>query len=104
MVTSAEPSPGLRAPVDVHPTRTLWLLSIAHAVNHAQAVLLPLVYIKVIDEFGVTVQTIAFLSAIGSFAAGIIQLSYAALTRVLARRDLLAAGSFLLGGGFAAAW
>src|SRR3989449_11331354 len=102
MVTSAEPSPRVSAPVDVHPMRTLWLLSIAHAVNHAQAVLLPLVYLKVIDEFGVTVETIAFLSALGAFASGAIQLSYAALTRIASRRNLLAAGGFLFGGGFAA--
>jgi MFS family permease len=89
-------------PVDVRPMRTLWLLSIAHAVNHAQAVLLPLVYLKVIDEFGVTVETIAFLSALGAFASGAIQLSYAALTRVASRRNLLAVGGFLFGGGFAA--
>jgi MFS family permease len=102
MALSTELPQGVSAPVGVRPMRTLWLLSIAHAVNHAQAVLLPLVYLKVIDEFGVTIQTIAFLSAIGSFAAGIIQLSYAALTRVVARRDLLVAGGFLMGGGFAA--
>jgi MFS family permease len=81
---------------------TLWLLSIAHAVNHAQAVLLPLIYLRVIDEFGVTVQTIAFLSALGSFSAGAIQLSYAALTRIASRRNLLVAGGLLAGGGFAA--
>ena len=27
----------------IRPMRSLWLLSIAHAVNHAQAVLLPLI-------------------------------------------------------------
>jgi MFS family permease len=97
-----ELAPGAVARVDVRPMRTLWLLSAAHAVNHAQAVLLPLVYLKVIDEFGVTIQTIAFLSALGSFASGAVQLSYAALTRVASRRNLLAAGGFLFGGGFAA--
>ena len=40
---------------EVRPARTLGLLSVAHAVNHAQAVLLPLIYLKVIDEFGVGV-------------------------------------------------
>ena len=37
----------------INPNATLWLLSLAHAVNHAQAVLLPLVYIRIIAEFGV---------------------------------------------------
>ena len=89
-------------PADIHPNRTLWLLSIAHAVNHAQAVLLPLVYIRIIAEFGVTAGTIALLAAVGSLASGTVQLSYAKLTRMISRRKLLAAGGALMGGGFAA--
>jgi MFS family permease len=89
-------------PPDIHPNRTLSLLSIAHAVNHAQAVLLPLVYIRIIVEFGVTADTVAFLAAAGGFASGAVQLSYAKLTRVISRRKLLAGGGMLFGGGFAA--
>ena len=88
--------------VDVHPNRTLWLLSIAHAVNHAQAVLLPLVYLRIIEEWGVEVGTIAMLSAAGAFASGAVQLGYAKLTRMVSRRKLLAWGGVLFGGGFAA--
>ena len=87
---------------DIRPMRSLGLLSVAHAINHAQAVLLPLIFIKIIDEFGVGVQTIAFLAAIGAFAAGMVQLSYAGLTRVVSRRRLLGIGGILFGGGFAA--
>ncbi len=87
---------------DVHPNRTLWLLSVAHAVNHAQAVLLPLVYVRIIVEFGVTADVIATLAAAGAFASGAVQLSYAKLTRMISRRKLLAAGGVLFGGGFAA--
>ena len=57
-------------PTDIHRNRTLWLLSIAHAVNHAQAVLLPLVYIRIIAEFGVTADTIALLAASGQLCVG----------------------------------
>jgi MFS family permease len=89
-------------PTAIHRNRTLWLLSIAHAVNHAQAVLLPLVYIRIIAEFGVTAGVIALLAAIGSVASGAVQLSYAKLTRMISRRKLLAAGGVLFGGGFAA--
>ncbi|MEA2653536.1 MAG: hypothetical protein QOI37_763, partial [Chloroflexota bacterium] len=87
---------------DIHPMRSLGLLSVAHAINHAQAVVLPLIFLKIIEEFGVSVQTIAFLAAAGAFASGIVQLSYAALTRVLSRRRLLGLGGLLFGGGFAA--
>ena len=88
-------------PDEIHPNRSLGLLSMAHAVNHAQAVLLPLIFIKIIDEFGVGVETVAFLAAIGSFASGLVQLSYAALTRVVSRRNLLGAGGIVFGGGIA---
>ena len=86
----------------INPDRTLWLLSIAHAVNHAQAVLLPLVYLQILSEFHVTLADVAALAAAGAFASGIIQLSFAKLTRVVSRRSLLVSGGVLFGGGFAA--
>ncbi|MBA2719021.1 MAG: MFS transporter [Chloroflexi bacterium] len=86
----------------INPDVTLWLLSIAHAVNHAQAVLLPLVFLRIIVEFGVTVSEVAYLAAAGSFASGAVQLSYAKLTRIVSRRKLLAAGGIVFGAGFAA--
>ncbi|MBA2253643.1 MAG: MFS transporter [Chloroflexi bacterium] len=87
--------------VAVRPMRTLWLLSAAHAVNHAQAALLPLVYLVVIDELRVGVGEIAYLAAFGSFLAGAVQLSYAAATRYVSRRNLLAIGGLVFGGGMA---
>jgi MFS transporter, FSR family, fosmidomycin resistance protein len=87
---------------EIRPMRSLGLLSVAHAINHAQAVVLPLIFLKIIDEFGVGVDTIAFLAAIGAFLAGMVQLSYAGLTRVVSRRRLLGFGGILFGAGFAA--
>ncbi|HEY4944930.1 MAG TPA: MFS transporter [Candidatus Limnocylindrales bacterium] len=91
-----------RGMADVRPQWSLWLLSIAHAVNHAQAVVLPLIYLKITDDFHVGVDTIAFLAAGGAFAAGVVQLSFASLTRRVSRRSLLGAGGLLFGGGFVA--
>jgi MFS family permease len=88
--------------VEIHPERTLWLLSIAHAVNHAQAVVLPLIFLKIIDEFGVGVEAVTFVAAAGAVASGAIQASYAFVTRHVARRPLMAAGGLLFGLGFAA--
>jgi MFS family permease len=88
--------------INVRPHRTLWLLSIAHAVNHAQAVLLPLIFLKIIDEFHTTEGSVAILAAAGAFASGAVQLSYASLTRIISRKRLLGAGGILFGGGFAA--
>jgi len=81
--------------------RSLALLSVAHAINHAQAVILPLIFVKIIDDYGVGIPTIAFLAAASAIAAGMIQLSYAGLTRVVSRRNLLGVGGLLFGGGFA---
>jgi MFS family permease len=82
--------------------RSLWLLATAHAVNHAQAVILPLIYLQIIDEWGVSVPTIAILAATGAFASGMAQLGYASLTRRISRRKILGAGGILFGGGFIA--
>ena len=102
-MTPVPASPPPAAPVrPINPDVTLWLLSIAHAVNHAQAVVLPLIYLRIIAEFGVTESQVAYLAAIGAFASGVVQLSYAKLTRVVSRRVILSAGGVLFGAGFAA--
>ena len=88
--------------IDVRPMRSLWLLVIAHAVNHAYAVLLPLIYLKIIDEFRVSEGQIAYLAAFGAVVSGLVQLSFASLTRTFSRRVLLGTGGLLFGGGFAA--
>ena len=82
--------------------RSLGLLSVAHAINHVQAVLLPLIFIKIIDEFTVGVDDVAFLVAFGAFAAGAVQLELCRPTRVVSRRGLLGFGGILFGGGMAA--
>jgi len=87
---------------DISPRRTLWLLSAAHAVNHAQAALLPLVYLAIIVEFNVSVAAIAFLAAAGNVASGLVQFTYAGITRIVSRRVILTAGGLLFGGGMAA--
>ena len=69
----------LRQPIaqaDIRPTRTLWLLSVAHAVNHAQAALLPLVYLAIIPEFGIDAAAIALLVAAGNISSGLVQFTY----------------------------
>jgi MFS family permease len=98
--TPAAPRPG-RAD-EIHPRRTLSLLAVAHAVNHAQAVILPLLFLKVIDEFHVPVEAIAFVSAAGSISSGLVQATFAFVTRRIERRWLMAIGGLLFGAGFAA--
>ncbi|HYC07461.1 MAG TPA: MFS transporter, partial [Candidatus Binatia bacterium] len=88
--------------VDVRPMWSLWLLVAAHIVNHAYSVLLPLIFLKIIDEFRVSEGQIAYLAAFGSIVSGMVQLSFASLTRIVSRRVLLGAGGLVFGGGFAA--
>jgi MFS family permease len=87
---------------DIRPERTLWLLSAAHAVNHAQAVILPPIFLLVVAEFGVRVEAIPFLAAIGAVSSGLVQATYGFVTRRMARRPILVAGGLLFGLGFAA--
>jgi MFS family permease len=89
------------AVADVRPERTLWLLSIAHAVNHAQAVILPPMFLLVVAEFKVGIEAIPFLAAMGAVSSGLVQATYGFVTRRVARRPILAAGGLLFGAGFA---
>lgn len=88
-------------PEGIHPERSLWLLSIAHAVNHAQAVLLPPIFLLVVAEFHVGAEAIPFLAAIGAVSSGVIQATYGFVTRRIARRPILAVGGVIFGAGFA---
>jgi len=88
-------------PEGIHPERSLWLLSFAHAVNHAQAVLLPPMFLLVVAEFQVGIEAIPFLAAIGAISSGVIQATYGFVTRRVARRPILAIGGVLFGAGFA---
>jgi MFS transporter, FSR family, fosmidomycin resistance protein len=81
--------------------RTLGLLAGAHAVNHALAILLPLVYLQVIREMHVDAASIALLTAVGSLSSGLAQLAYSGLTRAFSRRSILVVGGLLFGGGMA---
>ena len=87
---------------DVRPGRSLAILTVAHAFNHAQVALLPLVYLALIDQWGVSVSTIAFITAADSLLSGATQLSYSALTRRFSRRRILGWGNVILGLGMAA--
>jgi MFS transporter, FSR family, fosmidomycin resistance protein len=86
----------------VRPMRSLWLLSAAHAVNHAHAALLPLVYLAIIDEFAIGAAAVALLAAAGNVLAGSAQSLYGWLTRLYSRRSILAVGGLVFGGGMAA--
>ena len=89
------------ASAGVRPRLTLGLLSVQHALIHGQAALYPLVYLAIIDEFGVTPATVVILSTVGSIASGMLQYTFGALTRWISRRTLLGGGGLVVGVGTA---
>jgi FSR family fosmidomycin resistance protein-like MFS transporter len=86
----------------VRPNLTLALLSVAHAFNHAQVALLPLVYLAVIPVFHIGVADVALLVAVGSLLSGFTQLTFGLVTRYVPRRLILGAGNVIFGSAMAA--
>ena len=105
----AEPAIGALGPAvaadpgaDLRPRATLALLSAQHGFIHAQTALLPLVLIAVTPVFGIGVGEIGLLLAVGNLSAGVVQLAYAPLQRVMHRRSLLGIGGLLFGAAMTA--
>ena len=94
----AEPAPA----AGIRPRLTLGLLSVQHAIIHGQSALYPLVYLAIIDEFGVTAATVVILSTIGGIASGLLQYAFGVVTRYVGRPTLLGGGGLLTGAGMAA--
>ena len=67
---------------------------VQHAIIHGQSALYPLVYLAVIDEFGVTAATVVILSTIGGIASGLLQYAFGVADplRSAGRRCSAAAG------------
>jgi FSR family fosmidomycin resistance protein-like MFS transporter len=87
----------LAEPAAINPNRSLWLVTIAHAFNHAQAALLPLIYLRIIEDFSVTPADIAYLVTVGNVMSGSVQLTFSWLTRHFSRRGLLGWGNVFFG-------
>jgi len=88
--------------VELRPRLTLWLLSAQHGLIHAQTAVLPLVFIVVIDRFGIGVNDVGLLLAAGNILAGAVQLLFAPLSRVVTRRTILGVGGLVYGVGMTA--
>lgn len=107
-MVSMEPTvtePTLAVPAaasDVRPRLTLALLSAQHALIHAQSALFPLVFVKAVSQFGVGVDAIAFLVAVGSFINGAVQLGFGPLARFVSRRTILGSAGLVFGAAMGA--
>jgi MFS family permease len=79
------------------PNLTLGLLTLAHSLIHLQSALMPLVYIAVIDQFGLNEAAIGLFIAVTTAVGGATQLSYGLLTRYVARPVLIGVGQVVFG-------
>jgi MFS family permease len=98
-VVEPTPQPTL---VDVRPRVTLALVSAQHALIHAQTALLPLVFIPVIATYGVGVEAVGLLIAAANVLAGVTQLVYGPLSRIMSRHAILGVGGIVFGAGMSA--
>jgi MFS family permease len=76
---------------------TLVLVTTGHAVLHAEAALLPLIYPIVIVQFQMDPRDIGLFISVTSIVGGSVQLAYGFLTRYIARPVILAAGQLIFG-------
>ena len=81
------------------PTLTLALLSLSHAVIHAQSALMPLIYPIIIVEFSLNPRDIGLFIAVTTAVGGSMQLLYGFLTRWVSRPILLGGGQLVFGAG-----
>jgi FSR family fosmidomycin resistance protein-like MFS transporter len=82
---------------DRHSGAALTLISLAHAVNHGQSALKPLVYPLVLIELGFGYGELGIMLGVASAVGGSLQLAAGALGRVIKRHLLLGLGNALVG-------
>jgi MFS family permease len=82
--------------------RNLVLLALQHALIHAQGALLPLVFVRVVTEFGVGVDAIGLVLGAANLVNGVLQLSFGPLARSITRRTILGGAGVVFGAGTAA--
>jgi MFS family permease len=87
----------------MRPRLTLMLLSLSHAVIHAQSALMPLVYTVVIAEFALSASDIGLFIAVTTAVGGVMQLIYGFVNRWMARPALLGLGQLVFGGALVSA-
>lgn len=77
--------------------RDLSLVSAAHAVIHAVAVLMPLIYPIIQVEYHLSYTQIGLIVAIPNAVGGLLQIVFGLLSRFLLRKVMLGVGNILVG-------
>jgi MFS family permease len=76
---------------------TLALVTVGHAILHAEAALLPLIFPIVVLEFNLDPADVGLFISITSIVGGSVQLIYGFLARYVARPLILASGQLIFG-------
>jgi FSR family fosmidomycin resistance protein-like MFS transporter len=77
--------------------RDLTLVSAAHAVIHAIAVLMPLIYPFIQVEYHLTYTQIGLIVAVPNLVGGLIQIVFGLLSRYILRKVMLGVGNIFVG-------
>src|SRR5437773_2046201 len=77
--------------------RDLTLVSAAHAVIHAVAVLMPLIYPFIQKEYNLSYTQIGLIVALPNLVGGFLQIVFGLLSRYILRKVMLGVGSILVG-------
>src|SRR5436305_4913183 len=77
--------------------RDLTLVSAAHAVIHAVAVLMPLIYPFIQKEYNLSYTQIGLIVAIPNAVGGFLQIVFGLLSRYVLRKVMLGVGNILVG-------
>jgi len=83
------------------PRAILAMVSLAHAVNHAYAALLPLVYPIILNEFRLSYTDLGVMVGVANAVSGMLQMSFGYLRRFIERRVMLGGGQMLMALGAA---
>jgi FSR family fosmidomycin resistance protein-like MFS transporter len=81
--------------------RNLALVSAAHAVIHATAVLMPLIYPFIQRQYHLSYTQIGLVIAVSNLVGGLLQFGFGLLSKYIMRKVMLGVGNILVGGSIA---
>jgi MFS family permease len=102
MQQSAESAPPAQDEVsDAEKRSALWLTNASHSVNHFQNGIVSVMYVEVMEEFGIGYVELGFLVAVRNAIGSILQGSFGLITPFVRKTRLMAVGNIIMGIGVA---
>ncbi|MBI3913635.1 MAG: MFS transporter [Chloroflexi bacterium] len=79
------------------PNAILTMVSLAHAVNHAYATLMPLIYPIILNEYRLSYTDLGVMVGVANAVGGLMQLTFGYMRQFIERRVVLGGGQALMG-------